>query len=84
MEILLLGLVVVLGLLAWVFIQKNKGLSGEPDTPRVPVTYAKKPALLSPAERSFYGVLRQAVGETYQIHAKVRLADLIQPTSGLS
>jgi very-short-patch-repair endonuclease len=32
--------------------------------------------LLSKAERSFFGVLRQAVGDEYLIFAKVRLADL--------
>jgi hypothetical protein len=35
------------------------------------------PALLTPAERSFFGVLQQAVGSEYQ--AKVRLADIVRP-----
>lgn len=83
MEIVLLGLMLVLGLLAWVFVQKSRGLSGESSTAKVRVAY-KKQTLLSPAERSFYGVLRQAVGETYQVQVKVRLADLVQPASGLS
>ncbi len=36
-------------------------------------------AFLSPAERSFFGVLRQAVENDYHIFAKVRLADIITP-----
>lgn len=35
--------------------------------------------LLSPAERSFFGVLQQAVASNYQIFAKVRLADIVKP-----
>ena len=36
-------------------------------------------ALLTPAERSFFGVLQQAVASDYQIFVKVRLADIIHP-----
>ena len=35
--------------------------------------------LLSPAERSFFGVLQQALASNYQIFAKVRLADIVKP-----
>jgi hypothetical protein len=42
-------------------------------------TYVAHPALLSPAERSFFGVLSQATQNNYQVFAKVRLADLIKP-----
>lgn len=41
--------------------------------------YEAVPALLTPAERSFFGVLQQAVGSDYQIFAKVRLADIVRP-----
>lgn len=37
--------------------------------------------LLSPAERSFYGVLKQAVNGEHEIFTKVRLADLLEPTT---
>jgi hypothetical protein len=40
--------------------------------------YEKKPSLLSTAERSFYGVLCQAVDHRYSIFAKVRLGDLLE------
>ena len=39
-------------------------------------SYQKLNSLLTPAERSFYGVLQQAVEDSYLIFAKVRLADL--------
>ena len=41
--------------------------------------YEAVPALLTPAERSFFGVLRQAVGSDYHLFAKVRLADIVRP-----
>ena len=40
--------------------------------------YEKQSKLLTPAERSFFGVLEQAVGDSYRIFAKVRLADLFK------
>jgi|SRR6266850_4720466 len=46
--------------------------------------YEAIPALLTPAERSFFGALRQAVGDDYHIFAKVRLADIIRPVQGPS
>lgn len=46
--------------------------------------YALKPALFSPAERSFLGVLEQAIGNHYQIFGKVRIADVVETKSGLS
>ncbi|MBN1460459.1 MAG: DUF2726 domain-containing protein [Armatimonadetes bacterium] len=39
--------------------------------------YRRKDYLLTKAERSFFGVLRQAVGDDYLLFAKVRLADLV-------
>jgi hypothetical protein len=83
MEMLFLVLVVLVGLMVW--LQYPRGTSGgrSEASPKSPVAYVKKNALLSPAERSFYGVLRQAASETYQVHAKVRLADLIQLASEL-
>jgi very-short-patch-repair endonuclease len=39
--------------------------------------YRRKDYLFSRAERSFYGVLNQAIGTDYLIFAKVRLADLL-------
>lgn len=46
--------------------------------------YQKGEALFTPAERSFLGVLKQAVGENAQVFGKVRVADVIAPQKGLS
>jgi hypothetical protein len=45
----------------------------------VPGAYEALTALLTPAERSFFGVLQQATEAEYQIFAKVRLADIVKP-----
>jgi very-short-patch-repair endonuclease len=46
--------------------------------------YVRIDALFSPAERSFFGILSQVVGDRYIIFGKIRLADIIKPESGLS
>ena len=46
--------------------------------------YRRKPYLLSKAERSFYGVLSQAVGDNALIFCKVRVADVLAPQKGLN
>ena len=53
-------------------------LSGAPKT-SVSQAYEAVPALLTPAERSFFGALQRSVGSSYQIFAKVRLADVVRP-----
>lgn len=40
--------------------------------------------LFTPAERSFLGVLEQALDGRYRVFGKVRLADLVKPVKGLS
>ena len=44
--------------------------------------YESKINLLTPAERSFLGVLDQVVGSDYRIMAQVRLADVIKVRKG--
>jgi ssDNA-binding Zn-finger/Zn-ribbon topoisomerase 1 len=46
--------------------------------------YQKARALFSPAERSFLGVLHQAVGGNAAIYGKVRVADVVEPRTGLN
>jgi uncharacterized membrane protein YciS (DUF1049 family) len=46
--------------------------------------YVKRQTLFTPAERSFLGVLEQAVGSEYRVFGKVRLADVIEVRRGLS
>jgi len=43
--------------------------------------YAKIDTLFSPAERSFLGVLQQAVGDSYFVFGKVRIADVVSVRS---
>ena len=56
---------------------KRTGLLSRRATPNVPLPYRKKDYLLSKAERSFYEVVRTAVGNEWTIFAKVRLLDLV-------
>jgi len=41
--------------------------------------YKLRKQFLTPAERSFYGVLEQAVSEDFRVHTKVRVADVLLP-----
>jgi hypothetical protein len=45
--------------------------------------YSRKRTLFSPAERSFLGVLEQAVGAEYRIFGKIRVADVLEPRRGM-
>ena len=56
------------------------GNSAGPAAPGMP--YRRKEALLTGAERSFFGVLQQVAGERYELFAMVRLADLIEVVPG--
>ena len=46
--------------------------------------YKKKETLFTPAERSFLGILDQAVSDKYSIFGKVRVADVLSPAKGMS
>jgi len=52
--------------------------------PRASYPYQQQKTLFTPAERSFLGVLEQAIGNQYTIFGKVRLADVISVERGLS
>ena len=45
--------------------------------------YTKFDALFTPAERSFLGVLQQAVNDNYFVFGKVRVADVLTPKKDL-
>jgi hypothetical protein len=45
-------------------------------------SYKRQPALFSPAEQSFLGLLEQVLGSEYRVFGKVRIADLIKPENG--
>jgi hypothetical protein len=53
-------------------------------TPAPTFPYQRETHLVSPAERSFLGVLEQAVGDQYRIMGKVRLADVIKVRFGMN
>lgn len=63
-------------------ILKLLGLAPTTDSAEVQLPYQRKDYLLTKAERSFFGVLQNAVGNRYLIFAKVRLADLVFLPSG--
>ncbi len=56
----------------------DKGKPGKAEFP-----YQKSAALFSPAERSFFGVLQQAVGNNAAVFGKVRAADVVELQKGL-
>lgn len=43
--------------------------------------YRAQPSLLTPAERSFFGVAEKALPSDCRLFAKVRIADILQPVS---
>ncbi|HKI60750.1 MAG TPA: DUF2726 domain-containing protein [Mariprofundaceae bacterium] len=59
------------------FLLKNKQKSGS-------LPYVRKGRMFSKAERSFYGVLKQTLGDQYEIFGQVRLADVLGIQTGLS
>ena len=46
--------------------------------------YRVQPSVFSTSERTFLGVLNRAVGDTYEVLGKVRVADVIAPKNDLS
>jgi len=69
-------IIILLLLVIAVVILKNKNHSND-------AQYKKHKVLFSPAERSFLGVLTQAVEDNATIFGKVRVADILTPISGL-
>jgi very-short-patch-repair endonuclease len=80
-----LGIVVVLVVIAVVaLIRVSSNLVSSKITPAPTFPYQREAHLFSPAERSFLGVLEQAVGDQYRIMGKVRLADVIKVQFGMN
>lgn len=46
--------------------------------------FISRDVLFTPAERSFFGVLEQALDSRYRVFGKVRLGDIINPAKGLT
>ena len=69
-------LIIILTLLIAIAFYKNKIQSTDGQ-------YKKQRVLFSPAERSFLGVLNQAIEDNATIFGKVRVADVLTPIAGL-
>ena len=76
-SLIVAAVIVVILVVASAFVKKPADRVVEPEC-SVPA-YEAIPALLTAAERSFFGVLQQALASDYQIFAKVRLADIVRP-----
>lgn len=81
MHIFSTPLLIALGFLVLLAIAATliRFYGGQQRAQSVSGAYEAVPALLTPAERSFFGVLQLAVSSDYQIFAKVRLADIVRP-----
>jgi hypothetical protein len=77
--LLLLGTLIVVFVVV-VVLARLKGGSGGTAV----ADYSKKRTLFSPAERSFLGVLEQAVADEYRVFGKIRVADVLEPRHGMS
>jgi len=76
----LLTIIAVLVVIAIIIaVLKNLIPKGKGQT----LPYEKQPSLFTPAERSFLGVLEQAVGNEFRILGKVRLGDIVKVKAGL-
>lgn len=75
--LVLLGLLLLMALLVGRFLG-GKAAAAPDDLP-----YQRRATLLTPAERSFLGVLEQAVGARNRVQVQVRLADLMTVRAGL-
>ena len=80
---MLLAFAVLLGLALLAIAARRLNPAIRNGTNSEPV-YEATAALMTPAERSFFGVLQQVVPENFSLFAKVRLADLIQPRASLN
>lgn len=78
-QLVLLGILLVAGGAILAVVKGKKETAGA-----TYYNYTKIKNLMTPAERSFFGVLQQAVGNDYQIFSKVRLADIVSPEKDLS
>ena len=73
-----LGVLLAIAIGVMLILAQQKRAGGGAST----LGYRRKPYLLSKAERSFYGVLSQAVGDKALMFSKVRVADVLAPQKG--
>lgn len=77
-----IGVAVLLLVLAGLLVRA--GVLGARDAGAGVLPYERREALLTPAERSFLGVLEQAIGTRARVFAQVRLADVLTVAPGKS
>ncbi|HNO74436.1 MAG TPA: DUF2726 domain-containing protein [Nitrosomonas mobilis] len=77
MKAILLAVIVIVAAVLFLTLVKSKGGSRK-------FPYQSLKFLLSKAERSFYGVLVQAIGNSGLVFSKVRVADVITPKKGFN
>lgn len=77
-------LVILVFLLAIAVVVALAVLRGKQPQKSEKLLFESKAPLFSPAERSFLGVLEQAVGSRYRVFGKVRLGDIVKPAKGLT
>jgi len=75
MKLLIIIILIALGL---AILARLKGAKPVGELP-----YVRKQPFFSKAERSFYGVLKQAFGQQYEIFSHVRVADLLNVKKGI-
>ncbi|HIP12897.1 MAG TPA: DUF2726 domain-containing protein [Arcobacter sp.] len=79
--ILIVAVLLALAFLVLVIVKKSSTKDSD-EISNFP--YIKRGVLFTPAERSFLGVLNQAVGDKAQIFGKVRVADVITTKKGMT
>lgn len=75
--IIAIGLVAVVVIVVSLFVSVSTAARDKSTLP-----YRRVESLLTPAERSFYGVLKGAVDGQYEVMCKVRLMDLLDLPKG--
>lgn len=71
---IVLVVVIALGVLLGLLKRQGRGEGTD-------AAYLQQPALFTPAERSFLGVLDLAVGKDFRVFGKVRVGDVLAPKS---
>lgn len=91
----LLVILIFVGVVIAIFVIPQKKKAEDTEQPReleneeainidTPQKYSIIGALLSPAERSFFGVLTSVVGGEYSLFCKVRVADVLRPINTIN
>lgn len=69
--------IVLIVLVALIAVKQKQSHNGEAGA-----SYIRTPALFTPAERSFLGVLDFAAGSDFRVFGKVRVGDVLAPRTG--